>query len=139
MSSPEVWAEARSIIEAGAAALGVPVAWPNEKFPGLNPYREDGTAQRWLLVETAGDLSDPFGMGGEVWEETGSVTVHVMGPTGAGIADALALRKAVANLFRFRPAGPVTWKGAILDPGGDDEDGNWHRTTVRVRYSFTDR
>lgn len=138
MSSPDVWTAARAIITDGAAALALPVAWPNETFAGVEPYAPAGTPNRWLAVEVSGDLSAPNEIGGGGWEETGSVSVHVMSPVGCGIADTLAVRKAVATWFRLQPSGAVTWGDTILDPGGMDEDGAWHRMTVRVAYAFTD-
>jgi hypothetical protein len=133
MSSPEVWADARARLEAGG--LSVPFAWPNEAFTNPEPPAP------WLLVEISGDLSAPLELGRDgVWQEDGAILVHVMVPTGTGVTDGLALRKAVANLFRGLPPGPVTYHGATFDPGGPGDDtGVYHRLSLSIRYRYQDR
>jgi hypothetical protein len=141
MSSPEVWTDAKARIEAAAGALGLPVAWPNEPFPEPQPYdAATGAPFHWLAVEISGDLSEAMELGREgVWEETGMVHLHLMIPTGSGIASGLVERKALANAFRGLPPAAVTYRGAILDPSGPaDEDGNWARLALRIPYSYQD-
>ncbi|MFH5927077.1 DUF4128 domain-containing protein [Roseomonas xinghualingensis] len=141
MSSPDVWTDARARIKAAADALGLPVAWPNEAFPEPQPYDPaSGAPLHWIAVEISGDLSEPLEIGREgVWEETGMVHLHLMIPTGSGLAAGLAQRKALANAFRGLLPAPVMYRGAIFDPSGPaDEDGNWARLSLRVPYSYQD-
>ncbi|MFC7611625.1 phage tail terminator-like protein [Teichococcus aestuarii] len=101
MSSPQVWDDARARIELGAAQLGLSVAWPNEQFQEPAPFSPDGgVANLWIAVSIRGDLSEPYEIEGGIWEETGTVEVHVMLPATAGIRPGLLARKALANLFR---------------------------------------
>lgn len=130
MSSPAVWTDARARLEAAALA---PVAWPNEAFAPPEPPGP------WIAVEVYGDLSEPIEIGGGTWQESGTLLLHVMVPTGTGIAAGLALRKAAANLFRGLPPGPVLYDGARFDPGGADDDGLWHRLSVGISYRYQDR
>lgn len=140
MSTPAVWDDARARIELGAAQLGIPVAWPNEQFAMPQPFEPaTGQANLWIAASIRGDLSEPYEIEGGIWEETGTVEVHVMLPTTAGIRPGLVARKALANLFRGVIEGPVTYRSAILDAQGiPDEDGNWVPLTLRVTYSYQD-
>lgn len=132
MASPEVWTEARARLE--GAGLGVPIAWPNEAFAPPEPPAP------FVVVEISGDVSEPLELGpGAVWQEHGTLWCHVMTPAGVGIADALVLRKQIANLFRGLPPAPVVWRGAQMDPGGMSDDGAWHRLTLGVHYTYQDR
>jgi hypothetical protein len=146
MCSPEVWADARARLTVWAASQGVPLALPNEEAPesGPNaipePLSDLGEWLNWIAVEVSGDLSTAFEVGqGGVWEETGSIHLHIMTPKGAGLVSGLTLRKAACNLFRFAVPGEVVYRSAVLDPGGMDDDGKWHRLTARISYSFTDQ
>ena len=130
MSSPEVYQDARTLIADGAAQIGLPVAWPNRKFQAPEPPAP------FLAVEVMGDGAEPYELGGGVWVEDGTVEVAVVVPTGTGIEQGLALRKAVAGWFRGLPAREVTYGRFIMDPGGMDEDGNWFRLPLRVSYRF---
>jgi hypothetical protein len=141
MSSPDVWTDARARIEDVAATLGLPVAWPNEAFPEPQPYDPaTGAPFHWIAVEISGDLSEPMELGREgVWEETGTLHLHLIVPTGSGIETALTERKALVGAFRGLPPAAVTYRGAILDPGGPSEgDGNWFRLGARIPYSYQD-
>ncbi|MFT8245198.1 phage tail terminator-like protein [Roseomonas sp. BN140053] len=132
MSSPEVWADARVLITAGAAALSLPVAWPNETFSPPEPLGP------FLAVEVSGDGAEPLELGGGVWVEDGAIHLHVMVPTGWGITQGLQLRKALADGFRGLPPRAVVYDRFTLDPGGMDEDGNWFRLSLRVAYRYQD-
>ena len=132
MSSPQVWQDARAIIADGAVQLALPVAWPNEGF------REPEPPAPFLSVAVFGAGAEPMELGGGVWVEDGTIEVAVVIPSGAGIAEGLALRKQVAGWFRGLPPRDVLYDRFILDPGADDEDGNWHRLPLRVAYRFQD-
>lgn len=132
--SPEVWADARRLILDGNAQLAqpVPIAWPNERFEDPEP------PVPFIFVEGRGDTSEPYELGGGVWVEDGAVLLHIAVPTGSGIERGIAIRKAASGWFRGLPPRPVVYEGFSLDPGAMDEDGNWYRLTLRVRYRYQD-
>ncbi|MFC0410942.1 phage tail terminator-like protein [Roseomonas elaeocarpi] len=133
MSSPEVWADAQVLIRDTAATQGLPVAWPNEVFDDLPE-----PPAPFVAVEIRGDGAEPYELGGGVWREDGSLYLHVMVPTGSGITAGLQLRKAFADGFRGLPPRTVIYDSFSFDPGSDDEEGNWHRLTLRVAYHYQD-
>lgn len=141
MSSPEVWADARPRIQAAADALGITVAWPNEPAEEPEPGA-DGGLPMFLAVEFESDGAEPYELGGATWQEDGTIYVHVLTPTGAGIEGGNAVRKAVADAFRGLGAGAAP--GLVYDrfrfpPGGSDEaSGNWFRLSLAIEYRFTD-
>lgn len=138
MSSPEVWAEAQAIIQAAADALGLAVSWPNEESeePEALP---DGTLPPFLAVEIEADGAEPIELGGGVWDETGTLWLHLLVPTGSGITAGGTIRKTLANAFRGRPGGALRWLDYRFPPGSIDEgSGNWYRLSLGVHYGFTD-
>ena len=138
MSSPEVWIDARSRIEAAALVSAERVSWPNEAFD--LPDHTASPAPLWLALETSGNLSAPVEIGGGVWQEDGAIWVHCFAPTGTGVLDLRQLAKSVANTFRDLPPAPVIYTGAEIgmgEPG--DENGNWYRISVRIEYRYQDR
>lgn len=138
MASPEVWAEARARVQSVADALGMFVAWPNEdsQEPEALP---DGSLPLWAAVEIEADAAQPYEVGGSMWQETGRVSVHVLIPSGMGIAEGLSARKAFANAFRSQAPGALLWDDFAFPPGGaDTAEGNWFRLSVGIGYRFTD-
>jgi len=133
MSSPEVWTDAQVLIRDTAATLDIPVAWPNEVFDALPE-----PPAPFVAVELQGDGAEPYEMTGGVWREDGSLYLHVMVPTGSGITEGLRLRKALADGFRGLPPRAVVYSSFGFDPGSNDEEGNWHRLTLRVFYHYQD-
>jgi hypothetical protein len=130
--SPEVWADAEALIRDGATQIGLPVAWPNQRFADPEPPAP------FLAVEGMGDGAEPYELGGGIWIEDGAVVLHILVPVGTGVARGLELRKAAAGWFRGLPPRPVVYDSFVLDPGGMDEDGNWYRLSLRVRYRYQD-
>jgi hypothetical protein len=125
-------------VQAVADALGLVLAWPNENADEPEP---DGTGAlpMFVAVEIEADATAPLEVGGSMWQEQGRVTVHVLVPTGTGIAEGLAARKAFANGFRGQPPGPLLWDAFSFPPGGSDlESGNWYRLSLGIAYRFTD-
>lgn len=130
MASPEVWFDVEAIVN--AAALPVPVAWPNLYFDPPEPPAP------FVIVEIEGDASAPLEMGGGGWQEDGTIAFHVMVPSGTGWTEGAELRKTIADLFRGRPAAPVLYRGVRFEPGTADDDGNWYNFGLRVTYGFQD-
>jgi len=140
MSSPEVYDDARAIIEAAALSLNLPVAWPNEEFLEPQPFDNEGVPSVWVAVELEGDVGDPVEIGGVQWDEQGVVHLSVMIPLNTGVREGMAKRKALALAFRGLPPGVVLYGSSSLDPGGPSEtDGRWRMLGLRVAYSFQDR
>lgn len=139
MSSPAVYDDAREKIETAAAALGIPVAWPNEAFDEPHPFTEDGTPTVWLAVEFEGDVSEPIEIGDGVWNEDGVIHLSFMVPKGTGIRAGLVARKEFGMVFRGQPVSPVLYRDMVLDPGGPGEtDGQWRFLGLRISYSYQD-
>jgi hypothetical protein len=131
--SPEVYADVKIIIAAEAAALGLPVQWPNIDF------RTPPPPSLWLTIDLAAESSETIELGNRQWEERGSIWLHVMISLNSGIELALAYRKSLANAFRV--AVPTTiglYYGAhTYDPLSPD-DGVWRRLSVAVSYRYYD-
>lgn len=140
MASPEVWADAQARVAAVATALGLTVNYPNAETqePELG---DDGVLPSFLAIEIEADGAAPYELGNSIWLEDGRLWVHVLIPTGSGITDGLAIRKAVANAFRATPnSGAILWDAFSFPPGGRDESsGNWFRLSLGISYRFTDR
>lgn len=131
MSSPAPWNDARTRLT--NAALGMPIAWPNERFDMPNP------TGLWAAVEMTGQSLAPIEIGNGVWQETGRLYVHVMTPTGWGTDDARALGKTIATTFRGLPGAPMVYLSASIGDGSaEDEDGAWWRLTVTVEWRYQD-
>lgn len=134
--SPEVWADAQPRIATAAAGLGITVAWPNETF---TPPQ---TPAIWLDVEGSANTADPIELTGGVWQEDGSIWLHVMVPVGTGIVSGLTARKALSNAFRSvsdAAVGLVYRDGMSFDPlAAADDDGVYRRLTVAISYIFQD-
>jgi hypothetical protein len=78
--SPEVWADAEALIRDGATQIGLPVAWPNQRFADPEPPAP------FLAVEGMGDGAEPYELGGGIWIEDGAVVLHILVPVGTGVA-----------------------------------------------------
>ena len=132
MCSPEVWSDARPRVAAIAAAGGVVVQWPNE---ALDPA--PAPMALLLAVEAMGTGAEPLELGGGIWLETGRIWIHVFAPPGAGITDAIALRKQLADAFRGgEPALGIEYIEFALDPGEPDDGSGRYRMSLGVSYRF---
>lgn len=137
MCSPEVWQDVRARIELANLVPADHISWPNERFVTPDP---NGESPLWIIVEAAANLAEPIELGGGVWQETGSVWIHAVAPSGAGVTGLRQLTKLAANAFRGLPPGPVTYTGADIGMGeAGDEDGNWYIVSVRIEYRYQDR
>lgn len=139
MTSPAVWADARSRIASAGLVPADRIAWPNETFDPPDPTASP--APLWLAVTADGVECEPIELGGGVWEERGAITIAGFAPFGVGVADLFALTKAVAALFRPADTPPegIAYLGLSTDEGFPDDDGVWFRLTLRVDYRFQDR
>lgn len=141
MSSPAPFNDARSRLE--AANLGVTLAWPNEAFdvpppPASTPV-VDPLPYMWAAVEMTGFTLAPIEIGAGVWQETGTLYVHIMTPTGWGTDAARTLGKTVANTFRGLPGASIVYtRASIGDSAAEDEDGAWWRLTVSIDWRYQD-
>ena len=132
--SPEVWTDAKAIIEATALDLALPLDLPNEDFTTPEP------PAAWVSIDVGGDAAETIELGGLTWEERGAIWVHCMLPFNSGIADGLAWRKAFS--VAFRAAQPTVeglyYRDHSFDPLSSD-DGVWRRLSLVVRYEYDDR
>ncbi len=130
--SPDVWKDAKAVIADTAAQLNIPVEWPNEMLA-----RPSGTAT-WLAVEGAAESAESYELGNTVWDEHGTIWLHIMIPIGLGIDIALAQRKAFSVAFRVTSPTPgLYYRAHAFDPLGPD-DGMYRRLSLLVRYEWTD-
>jgi len=128
MVSLVVFDDAWMLLRDVAAGLGVPLSEENGRFKAPEPPAP------WAHVEFVGDGSEPRELQGAFWVENGFVAVHVMVPTGTGQREAIRLREELSKAFRGLPPRVVVYDRFAFDPGGNDEDGNWYRATLRVFY-----
>lgn len=141
MSSPAPWNDARAKLQ--AANLGIAFAWPNESFtmppaPGSGPISNE-LPYMWAAVEMTGFTLAPIEVGAGAWQETGTLYVHIMTPTGWGTDAARTLGKTVANTFRGLPGAPIVYmRASIGDSAAEDEDGAWWRLTVAIDWRYQD-
>lgn len=139
----EPWDQARALIE--GANLGVPIEWPNEGRPPLDPDA-NGYRPTWLQVDMAPENLAPIEMGPNgAYQEEGYLVVRIFTPRNAGSRDARILAKTIANLFRGLPSGPVIWtrsslsEGSAQDPDGAHvTDGMWWLMTLHLDYRYQD-
>jgi hypothetical protein len=133
MSSPVPWADARAKIT--AANLGVPIEWPNEDFQ--EPVSSPGL---WISVETCSDSMEPIEVGANVWQESGTLYIHVMAPQGSGTMAARTLAKQIVTLFRsLPPPQTVVYTSAGLGTGaGNDPRGLWWVLPVSIDWRYQD-
>lgn len=140
MSSPAPWNDARTRLE--AANLGIALAWPNEDFTPPGPPGNavsDQTPYIWAAVQMTGYTLAPLEVGAGVWQETGTLYVHIMTPTGWGTDTARAIGKTVANTFRGLPGAPIVYlRASIGDSMSEDPDGAWWRLTVTIDWRYQD-
>lgn len=135
MSSLAPYADARSLLEAANLVPAANVAWQNEPFqePAGDP------APPWLAVECVGHVLQPVELGGGVWQEEGTLYVHVMVPAGSGTDTARTLAKQVANVFRGLGPRQVIYRGASIgNSAPTDPQGIWWGLTVTVEWVYQD-
>jgi hypothetical protein len=135
--SPAVWDDVLPRILAAAASLGLLVVLPNEDA-GERP----NPPAPWLDLEISANSSETIELGGAIWNEEGTIWLHVMVPVGTGIATGLALRKGLANAFRGvtdSVVGLVYRNEMAMDPAGPaTDDGVYRPLTLLIRYHFQD-
>lgn len=128
MADPIVWADAKARIAAAAAALSLPIAWPNEQAPP--------EAAAYLRPEITASGAAPIELGGGIWREDGLVWLHLLVPTGGGFDAPNALRHRLGLAFRgVRPAVEgLEYTEISSAPEDFDESGNWLRLSCAVSY-----
>lgn len=132
MSTPVPWNDARNRIL--AANLGVPIHWPNEAF-----QEPADTLTLWLAVEMDSHADHPIEIGATVWQEEGTLSVHVMAPIGTGTDAARILGKQVMDLFRHLASAPVIYLSSAIGSGAAaDPRGLWWVTTVSIDWRYQD-
>lgn len=135
--SPLVWDDVLPRVVAAATAAGLIIEVPNEDA-GPRP----SPPAPWLDIEVAAESAAPMEMGAHIWEERGSIFLHVMIPLGTGIRDGLVARKALSVAFRDvtgTPNGLVYRTGQSFDPmGPGSDDGVYRRLTLIIRYDYQD-
>lgn len=131
--SPEVWKDVKTLITQEAARQNLTVEWPNEMLS-----RNSTATASWVAVEVAAESAEAYELGGAVWDERGTIWLHIMIPMGEGIDTALAQRKAFSVAFRLaQPIEGLYYRDHAFDPLGQ-EDGVYRRLSLMVRYEFTD-
>lgn len=132
--SPEVWQEVRALIRQAAAAIDVPVEFPNERMPGgaasMPPF--------WFAIDIGADTSAKIELGADVWEEHGTIWLHLMMPVNAGVEVGLLYCRALSLAFRNAQPGleGLYYRDHSVQPLGPEE-GVSRRLSLLVRYSYT--
>lgn len=131
--TPVPWADARSKII--AAALGVPIEWPNEPFT-----EPSDTGTVWLSVSMVTSHIAPVEIGSGVWQEEGTLYVDVIVGQGSGVDLASAMVKRVINLFRGLAPQPVIWLAVGVDSGSgrNGAHGLWWSTLAAIDFRYQD-
>lgn len=129
MSHPAVWADVRVLVE--GAALGLPIAWPNEHF-------EPPVDASWLYVEVVGGGGGPMEIGRTPWRlVTGSVNAYVHVLVGTGVMEAAEIADRVTAIFHGLPGRPVIYGASNIGPGeAGVDDGLFFRLPVTVEFSY---
>jgi hypothetical protein len=132
MSSPAPWADAKAKLIAANLVAADHIEWPNEPFVAPD-------SDLWLSVDITGDVLRPIEIGGGVWQEEGSLYVHVHVPSFSGTDDARTMAKNIANVFRLSTPQFVTYLGASIGIGSiSDPEGKWWTLSVRVDWVYQD-
>lgn len=115
-----------------------PLRWPNDK---IDPPKDPGSGEPVAFVlydhDPAEDEQITIGaIGDNVFRDTGSFTLHVCVPAGAGDAPALQLAVQLRAIFRGKDLGGVTCEAASIGGGFDAADslGNYWRRSVSVEF-----
>ena len=135
MSSQVPFDDARTLLTNSGVIAPALIQWPNE------PFREPvgDPPSLWLSVECTGRALDPIEVGGEVWQEVGTVFVHVIAPKNTGTDNARALAKSVASAYRNLGPRPVIYQSASIGNGAlDEEQGIWWVLTVAIDWKYQD-
>lgn len=137
--SPAVFDDFVPRVQAVAAALGISIVLPNEDSSSIRPI----PPAPWLDIEVSAQASTAIELGGGVWDEQGTIWLHLMIPVGAGMRDGLVMRKALANSFRGitdAAVGLAYRNDMAMDPmGPGSDDGVYRRLSLLIRYHFQDR
>src|SRR5690348_13637031 len=140
--SPAVWDDAIPRVLAAAATLGLHVEMPNEEV-GERPRGSNFQPSPWLDIEVDAESAGSIEIGGAIWDEHGSIFLHVMIPIGTGMRDGLVMRKALSVAFRGitdATEGLIYRNDQSFDPlGPAGDDGVYRRLTLIVRYHYQDR
>jgi hypothetical protein len=121
---------------ASGAWTACPISYPND---GFQPPA-DGSP--FVKFEIAGSLYSQQSIGETTqalnrWDETGRVWLHVLVKSGDGGSTARGAAKALAVLFRGKTLlnGTLEFLDASIGEGAaGDEDGNWFRVSVDIRW-----
>ena len=138
--SPEVWVDVRQRIAAVAGSMGLRVTWPNEDAAPPVGVAEP-QPKPFLDIEVSGQLVEPVEIPSLIWQEQGTVFLHLMCPVGTGIDPWLAVRKQFALAFRQvigAPEGLHYWDMSFDPFGASTDDGVFRALTLIVRYYYQD-
>lgn len=143
--SPDVWNDAKPRIAAAAATQSCAVQYPNERLDAPQNISGDGdiTLLPFIAIDFEGIVTEPVELKGGVWQENGTIWIHVMVPVATGIDAGLAIRKAMSNAFRSvsdAALGVVYRDGQRIDPlGSPTDDGQYRPLSIGVNYIYYDR
>jgi hypothetical protein len=136
--SPEVFDDFVPRVQAAATTLGIGVALPNEDASSIRPV----PPAPWLDIEVSAQATTAIELGGTVWDEQGTIYLHLMIPVGVGMRDGLVMRKALATTFRGitdAAVGLAYRNDMAMDPmGPGTDDGVYRRLSLLVRYHYQD-
>lgn len=135
MSTRSVRSALRSFLQANWTAT--PLVFPNQMLP------DNAEGQPWVMVRHRGRQYDQASIGAgsrasNLWEEDGTVYLHVFVPSGTGDDAASQYAEDLALLFRTQgelPAAGIRFCTMSIGDGEiEEEDGRWWATTVTVDW-----
>jgi hypothetical protein len=138
--SPEVWTDVRQRVGAVASGIGLRVVWPNEDAVPPVGIAEP-QPKPFLDIEVAGQITVPVEITSQIWQEQGTIFLHVMIPVGTGVDNGLAVRKQFSEAFRQvtdAPEGLTYWDQSFDPLGPSTDDGVYRALSLLVRYYYQD-
>lgn len=108
------------------------IAFPREPFDP--PYDNYGNPLPWIYFDPESVHSKRVGVSG-VYDQDGTICIHVLVPVGKGDTQAESLREALRSMFSGVISGSlrIEFEDEIAD-GGTDDAGNYSVSHVYVRH-----
>lgn len=111
-----------------------PLVFENEPWP------DQATAAPFVYVEMVGDVliqETDCEPGSNLWQEGGSIRMHVLVPNDTGTTEARRLCRLLVGLFKEVVLGPLSFERMSIGAGvPGEEKANHYRMTALVEYVY---
>lgn len=132
MASDHVYTAVHDHLVAGFTEA--PLVFENENWP------DQATPSPFIYVEMVGDILEQetdCEVGDNLWQESGSIRLHVMVPNDTGTIEARRLCRLLVGLFREVTLGPLRFERMSIGAGvPGEEKANLFRMTAFVEYVY---